>query len=161
MVSKVINGEGVEISSNGTYIQGIIGIGGERKGIIKIIDNDQMNRIDLDATYENNILVNKSYLSFDFYKQEIQKIKERYQSSIPEISMNAWQVGREPSSDIKDIGDVVDYWLVGAFWDNTDQTSRFLEEGIWENGYTDRYLDLVRQMKVHSCTGGTWQHTIM
>jgi 5-methylcytosine-specific restriction protein B len=89
-----------------------------------------------------------SGITFNFYQQEIERIKERYQSSFPEISMNAWQDGREQNSDIKNIGDGVDYWLVGAFWDGTDQTSRFLEEGIWENGYTDRYLDLVREMKV-------------
>lgn len=43
------------------------------------------------------------------------------------------------------------YWLVGASYGRgptrVDQTPRFLAEGIWENGYTDRYLDLVRQMK--------------
>lgn len=40
------------------------------------------------------------------------------------------------------------YWFVGATWEgNDDQTPRFLSEGIWENGYDDRYLDLVRSMR--------------
>lgn len=40
------------------------------------------------------------------------------------------------------------YWFVGATYEGTeDQTSRFLNEGIWENGYEDRYLDLVRSMQ--------------
>ena len=40
------------------------------------------------------------------------------------------------------------YWFVGASYRGTDdQTSRFLEEGIWENGYDDRYLDEVRSMR--------------
>lgn len=40
------------------------------------------------------------------------------------------------------------YWLVGAvFGGHDDQFPRFLDEGIWENGYADRYLDTVRQMK--------------
>ena len=40
------------------------------------------------------------------------------------------------------------YWFVGASWDdNEDQTHRFLEEGIWENGYDDRYFDEVRSMR--------------
>jgi 5-methylcytosine-specific restriction enzyme B len=46
----------------------------------------------------------------------------------------------------------VTYWLVGAYWDDRDprdQTARFLEEGIWENGYHDRYLDEVKAMKVN------------
>ena len=40
-------------------------------------------------------------------------------------------------------------WFVGASWgeENEDQTSRFLQERIWENGYDDRYLDLVRAMR--------------
>lgn len=38
-------------------------------------------------------------------------------------------------------------WFVGAWWDGEDQVDRFLEEGIWENGYDDKYLDLVRSIK--------------
>ena len=40
------------------------------------------------------------------------------------------------------------YWFVGASWgEDGDQTSRFLEERIWENGYEDKYLDEVRSMR--------------
>ena len=40
------------------------------------------------------------------------------------------------------------HWFVGANWNGTDdQTSRFLEEGLWENGYEDRFLDDVRSMR--------------
>ena len=39
------------------------------------------------------------------------------------------------------------YWLVGAFWDDGSQVERFLREGIWENGYEDKYLDHVREME--------------
>ena len=39
-------------------------------------------------------------------------------------------------------------WFVGASYGGTDdQTPRFLREGIWENGYDDKYLDLVRSMR--------------
>ena len=39
-------------------------------------------------------------------------------------------------------------WFVGASFGSTDdQTDRFLEEGIWENGYHDRYLDKVKSMR--------------
>ena len=69
IVSKVIDGEGIEVSSSGTYIQGIIGIGGERKGLIKVIDSDLMILDDINEDCLDNILVNKSYLSFDFYKK--------------------------------------------------------------------------------------------
>ncbi len=36
------------------------------------------------------------------------------------------------------------YWFVGASWDAGDQTDRFVQEGIWQNGYKDRYLDHVK-----------------
>lgn len=39
-------------------------------------------------------------------------------------------------------------WFVGAAYGGTDdQTPRFLEEGIWESGYKDRYLDVVRSIQ--------------
>lgn len=39
-------------------------------------------------------------------------------------------------------------WFVGASYGGTDdQMSRFLSEGIWENGYDDKYFDLVRSMR--------------
>ena len=41
-------------------------------------------------------------------------------------------------------------WFVGATWADhqpQDQTDRFLAEGIWENGYRDRYLDEVRSVR--------------
>ena len=40
------------------------------------------------------------------------------------------------------------HWFVGASWNGTeDQTPRFLDEGIWENGYDDKWLDQVRSMR--------------
>ena len=39
-------------------------------------------------------------------------------------------------------------WFVGASYGRTeDQTARFLRDGIWENGYDDKYLDKVRAMR--------------
>ncbi len=38
-------------------------------------------------------------------------------------------------------------WFVGASWDSGDQTDRFVREGIWENGYDDRYLDRVKSIE--------------
>lgn len=42
------------------------------------------------------------------------------------------------------------YWFVGASYGGAsqDQTERFLKEGIWQNGYTDKYLDIVKSMEV-------------
>ena len=39
-------------------------------------------------------------------------------------------------------------WLVGASFGRTnDQTPRFLRDGMWENGYEDRYLEEVRSVR--------------
>ena len=40
------------------------------------------------------------------------------------------------------------YWFVGAFYNEEgDQTTYFIENGIWQNGYDDKYLDLVRSIQ--------------
>ena len=40
------------------------------------------------------------------------------------------------------------YWFVdAAFGEAGDQTDRFVADGVWENGYPDRYLDDVRSIR--------------
>ena len=40
-------------------------------------------------------------------------------------------------------------WFVGAMYGGRDdQMPRFIEEGIWENGYEDKHLDSVKSIKV-------------
>ena len=40
------------------------------------------------------------------------------------------------------------HWFVGAMYnDSDDQTQRFVDEGIWENGYENKYLDLVKTIQ--------------
>lgn len=43
--------------------------------------------------------------------------------------------------------DDIQYWFVGAMWDEGEQMSRFLQEGIWQNGYEHKFSDLVYSMK--------------
>lgn len=39
-------------------------------------------------------------------------------------------------------------WFVGAsFGRSEDQTARFLTDGIWENGYEDKYFEVVKSMR--------------
>ena len=38
-------------------------------------------------------------------------------------------------------------WFVGAAYEDGDQTSRFIDEGIWENGYEAKYLDIVKSIQ--------------
>lgn len=40
------------------------------------------------------------------------------------------------------------YWFAGASYGGSDdQTERFIANGIWENGYDDRFTDVVRSVK--------------
>ena len=43
------------------------------------------------------------------------------------------------------------YFLVGAYWDSQnpkDQTNRFIKEGIWVNGYDDKFNDIVNSVQI-------------
>ena len=63
-ISKIFDKEGVEIKAKGTFIQGIIGVGGEKKGTLKIIEN---NDLDFNEDDKNSIVVLNSYLSYESY----------------------------------------------------------------------------------------------
>lgn len=43
--------------------------------------------------------------------------------------------------------DGTQYWFVGALWGNDDQSTRFVQEGIWQNGYEEKFADSVHAMK--------------
>jgi 5-methylcytosine-specific restriction enzyme B len=50
--------------------------------------------------------------------------------------------------DLQDDGGSKVTWLVGAAYHGTDdQLPRFLADGIWENGYENKHLDVVRSMR--------------
>lgn len=51
-----------------------------------------------------------------------------------------------PGTESENDDEEKSYWFVGSVWEY-DQLPRFLEKGIWENGYEDQFLDLVRQIR--------------
>ena len=109
--------------------------------------------LNLDAVNRKYLKIKLPSAGIDsaFFLKTIETVRKR---GIPmyEISKAAWEAANgESEEDDTNQNPDVDYWLVGAYWDGADpqdQTPRFLEEGIWENGYEDRYLDEVREMKV-------------
>ncbi|MET9327986.1 AAA family ATPase [Tsukamurella sp. NPDC003166] len=59
-------------------------------------------------------------------------------------------VKRSRRAPQEDSDDQSSYWFVGAYFRSDtvqDQTEAFVREGIWRNGYADKYLDLVRAMQ--------------
>ena len=69
-ISNIISKEGVTVTSNGCLIQGIIGIGGEKKGLIKVLEEDFNMSLQekILPTYKDKIIVIPSYLSYDIFK---------------------------------------------------------------------------------------------
>ncbi len=106
---------------------------------------DQLNRLYFD------IKLPAAGLSAKFYKDTLRKLRTQGKT-YPELSLLAWEKYRDSqTTKNKPLEKDVDYWLVGANWNDHDppnQTSRFLGEGIWENGYEDRYPDEVKSMRV-------------
>jgi 5-methylcytosine-specific restriction protein B len=101
----------------------------------------------------------KQGLSFDFYRNTLkQMVDSNKNEDLPHLSYSAHlaklEEARKPiqsQAEPKGFDKDIDYWMVGAYWhdrDPQDQTERFLAEGIWENGWKDRLLDQVNEMKV-------------
>jgi len=71
-INKVYEQEGVIVSSEGTFIQGIIGIGGEKKGVIKLLVDKPGQDLDLsliDSSLKDSIIVCGSYINYQIYKK--------------------------------------------------------------------------------------------
>lgn len=101
-----------------------------------------------------NIKLPASGLTSEFFRKAVEDLKKARKEGFPELSYAAWLAGKTPvtsSAKPEAINADIDYWMVGAYWDSDeppDQTGRFIAEGIWENGYEDKYLDVVKAMKV-------------
>ena len=113
-------------------------------------------------TFLNLDTNNRKYLGIDlsgglssgFYARTIADVSARIPKPFVEISRDAYEYAQnveiEPRLSVDELRPEKSYWFVGAYWDERDpqdQTTRFLEEGIWQNGYIDQYLDLVKAMK--------------
>lgn len=55
---------------------------------------------------------------------------------------------KSSSQVIEDIASGLNFYVVGASWDSGDKVNEFVESGIWMNGYTDKYLDVVKGVSV-------------
>src|SRR5581483_11074792 len=109
------------------------------------------------------IPLSASELTAERYVNVVRQLESRGES-FPQLSYDAWLAAREkPAEAIDklavdaqdsiadiDLEDVPTFWFVGAYWsdkDPKDQTARFVSQGTWENGWTDRFLEQVRSMR--------------
>jgi 5-methylcytosine-specific restriction protein B len=89
----------------------------------------------------------KEGLSFEFYRNALMRLMDEVKEDFPHVSHSA-HLARVKAPTIKR---ETEYWMVGAYWEDADpqdQTERFLAEGVWENGWKDRFLDRVKAISV-------------
>src|SRR6266540_1530410 len=113
---------------------------------------DQSNRLYL------GIRLPEGGLTAKFYAETLRSVQANGKS-FSEISLGAWGAENERTRRISESKQAeyrawggINYWLVGAYWndrDPADQTERFLNEGIWENEYNNRYINEVLSMSVN------------
>ena len=114
--------------------------------------------LNLDATNRTHLALKlpPRGLDFAFYRDTLADVRKR-EPDFPSLSRRAWEsLPRDGMPALipqpaPALPPGIDCWLVGAYWDESepmDQTERFLAEGVWQNGYEDRFLDQVRAMKM-------------
>jgi len=76
-------------------------------------------------------------------------LSDEWAANIFRIAREGFAVDDEEEKAPEDgvVSDSLGFWCVGASWSEGDQTERFLRDGIWQNGYEDKFSKLVRQMK--------------
>ncbi len=113
--------------------------------------------LNLDQTNRSFLRIKlKPRLSSGLYRRTLEDVSKRNRSSFVQISHEAYLAAHNEHdmsqrAEVFELSSDESYWFVGAYWsdrDPSDQTQRFLDEGIWQNGYTDKHLDLVREMQV-------------
>lgn len=116
--------------------------------------------LSIDGTMREHLHITlpKGGLTFAFYQATYERVlAEHPGQDFVALSHQAYLAlqknGPHPGSEGIEaiINGAAKFWFVGAYWDSneaSDQTDRFLAEGVWENGWPDRYLDRVREMKV-------------
>ena len=75
IIKQVIPNEGVVIETPASYIQGILGIGGEAHGIIKILakkPEDEVKSSDITEEFKNKLMVCGSLINSEFVKKAIE-----------------------------------------------------------------------------------------
>jgi 5-methylcytosine-specific restriction protein B len=113
---------------------------------------DQTNRVYL------GLRLPEGGLNARYYKETIETIRSEGKP-FTEISLAARGAENERLRRVAETKDAeyrawggINYWLVGAYWDDmdpADQTQRFMEEGIWENGNQGRITTDVFAMRVN------------
>ena len=133
VVSEVIENEGVTISSEAAYVQGIFGIGGESRGVLEVIANERGDELLIDSINESHtgkIIVGGSFISLEAFKKAI------------DLNVEGIVIG---GFNYFDLEDVLGYILGVAITGTEDLvTSLIVTEGYGNIKMSERTFDLLK-----------------
>lgn len=102
---------------------------------------------DLVGKWTSDVFINEYFLQSDIpvnIESEIVTTFDRLLQVFLKISGTGVSPGDKENEPTHE-----SYWFVGAEWGNKgDQSRRFIDRGIWENGYTDRFLEQVKSIQI-------------
>jgi len=133
-VSEVMDKEGVIITSNAVFIQGIFGMGGENRGDLSVLvanREDELNEDMITTDNKGSIIVGGSHISLNAYKKAIS------------MGVSAVVVGGFNYQDLKDI---LGYTLGVAITGSEDiGTSLIITEGYGKIPMGARSFDILKR----------------
>ena len=133
-VSEIMDKEGVVITSNAVFIQGIFGMGGENRGNLRVLVNDredELNEEMITADMIDSVIVGGSYISLKAFKKAIS------------VGVSAVVVGGFNYHDLKEI---LGYTLGVAITGSEDiGTSLILTEGYGKIPMGSRSFDILKK----------------
>lgn len=134
VVSEVIENEGVTISSEAAYVQGIFGIGGESRGVLEVIANERGDELLIDSINESHtgkIIVGGSFISLEAFKKAI------------DLNVEGIVIG---GFNYFDLEDILGYTLGVAITGTEDLvTSLIVTEGYGNIKMSERTFDLLKK----------------
>ena len=134
-IQEVYKKEGVLISAYGVLIQGIIGVGGEKKGTLKIIENiSDLDKIDLST---NMVVVIKSFIDYGAYQK------------INKLGLKGIICG---GIDYESLTKILGYPLGVAITGSEDVTTVVVTEGFGNINMSDRTFELLKKYKDSYCS---------
>jgi len=134
-IQEVYKKEGVLISAHGVLIQGIIGVGGEKKGTLKIIENiSDLDKIDLSSDV---VVVIKSFIDYGAYQK------------INKLGLKGIICG---GIDYESLTKILGYPLGVAITGSEDVTTVVVTEGFGNINMSDRTFELLKKYKDSYCS---------
>lgn len=146
VIDEVIPEEGVVIRTTAAFVQGIFGIGGERRGAIKILTDkpgDTLTADLIDDSCKGKVLVGGAFMTLDAFKKA------------EKIGVEGIIVG---GFNYKDIKDIVGYDIgVAITGEEPVQTTLIVTEGFGEIPMAEQTFNLLKdhEEEVASINGAT------